>query len=298
MAASVVYSTFGGRVIAENRGGFIRQYVPDNLGSTVALIDATGAVTDTYDYWPYGEERIHIGASATPMTFLGTLGYFGDFLNMLYVRARHLRVDLTRWMTVDRLWPHQRAFCYCGDSPSFRTDETGDGLDIGGLGSVFFKCVIGGGFAGLIDLLNGSVGSAACKAAGGCIGAILSAVLQAVLTVVCPECTGVVAGCLGGLIGGLTNWIATMLCDHFIPKPCPYPAPPPWWCGLVGVGVATLAGCGIGKWGEDSALADDIIAFMASISGGRIGAASKGACEDVTTSGSLGSGQQMMATSG
>ncbi|MHB8637346.1 MAG: RHS repeat domain-containing protein [Fimbriimonadaceae bacterium] len=125
MAASVVYSTFGGRVVAESRGGVIRQYVPDNLGSTVALIDDAGNVTDTYDYWPYGEERVHVGTSTTPLTFLGTLGYFKDFLNMLYVRARHLRVDLTQWMTVDPLWPGQRAYGYVSSSPTEAADPSG-----------------------------------------------------------------------------------------------------------------------------------------------------------------------------
>ncbi|MHB8637348.1 MAG: hypothetical protein ACYC96_12835 [Fimbriimonadaceae bacterium] len=125
MAASVVYSTFGGRVVAESRGGVIRQYVPDNLGSTVALIDDAGNVTDTYDYWPYGEERVHVGTSTSPLTFLGTLGYFKDFLNMLYVRARHLRVDLTQWMTVDPLWPWQRAYGYARNTPETRTDPSG-----------------------------------------------------------------------------------------------------------------------------------------------------------------------------
>ena len=72
---SVVYSTFGGRVLAENRGGVIRQYLPDPLGNTAALADTTGTITDTYTYWPYGEVRTHIGTSTTPLTFLGTLGY-------------------------------------------------------------------------------------------------------------------------------------------------------------------------------------------------------------------------------
>jgi len=103
MAMSVVYTTLGGRVVYENRGGTERSYLRDPLGNTVGLMDMTGTVTDTYAYWPYGEERVHTGSSSTPLTFLGTLGYFKDFLNMLYVRARHLRVDLTRWMTVDPL---------------------------------------------------------------------------------------------------------------------------------------------------------------------------------------------------
>ena len=112
MAMSVVYSTLGGKVLAENRGGVIRQYLPDPLGNTAALADTTGTITDTYTYWPYGEVRTHIGTSTTPLTFLGTLGYFVDFVKQLYVRASHLRVDLTQWMTVDPVWPRMPPYAY------------------------------------------------------------------------------------------------------------------------------------------------------------------------------------------
>ena len=125
MAASVVYSTFGGRVLAENRGGVIRQYLPDPLGNTAALADTTGAITDTYTYWPYGEVRTHIGTSTSPLTFLGTLGYFVDFVKQLYVRSRHLRVDLTQWITLDNLWPIELPFAYCSAMPQSLTDYSG-----------------------------------------------------------------------------------------------------------------------------------------------------------------------------
>jgi len=125
MAMSVVYTTLGGRVVYENRGGTERSYLRDPLGNTVGLMDMSGTVTDTYDYWPYGEERVHTGSSITPLTFLGTLGYFKDFLNMLYVRARHLRGDLTRWLTIDRLWPLTRPYTYASSAPTMRADPSG-----------------------------------------------------------------------------------------------------------------------------------------------------------------------------
>ena len=125
MAMSVVYTTLGGRVVYENRSGVERSYLRGPLGNTVGLMDMSGNVTDTYDYWPYGETRVHTGSSKTPLTFLGTLGYLTDFLNMLYVRARHLRVDLARWMTVDPLWPGQPAYEYAQSSPGSLADPSG-----------------------------------------------------------------------------------------------------------------------------------------------------------------------------
>ena len=102
MAMSVVYATINGQIVSENRGGVISYYVPDNLGSTVALLDATGTVTDTFTYWPYGEIQSHVGSSLTPFTFCGTLGYYLDVVgSQMYVRARYLRQALTRWLTKD-----------------------------------------------------------------------------------------------------------------------------------------------------------------------------------------------------
>ena len=47
------YTTLDGEIVYENRGGVERDYVPDALGSTVALLDSAQAKTDTFTYWPY-----------------------------------------------------------------------------------------------------------------------------------------------------------------------------------------------------------------------------------------------------
>ncbi len=54
------------------------------------------------------------------------IGYFKDILDKLfYVRARHLRVDLARWLTVDPLWPRQPGYVYASDSPASNADPSG-----------------------------------------------------------------------------------------------------------------------------------------------------------------------------
>jgi len=126
MAMSVVYSNFCGRVVSENRGGVVSNYVADPLGSTIGLIDSAGTMTDRWEYWPYGEVVSRTGSNATPLTFLGVLGYFKDVLDKLfYVRARHLRVDLARWLTVDPVWPREQPYGYAEDSPGLNADPTG-----------------------------------------------------------------------------------------------------------------------------------------------------------------------------
>ncbi len=126
MAMSVVYSIAFGGVFAENRGGVVSMYVPDTQGSTIGLVSSSGVLTDRWVYWPYGEVATRTGTNATPLTWLGTLGYYLDQVSKLfYVRARHLRADLARWLTVDPLWPGQPAFAYCEDAAVGCTDRSG-----------------------------------------------------------------------------------------------------------------------------------------------------------------------------
>ena len=95
------YTTFDGEIVSENRGGVMRDYVPDPLGSTVALLDNTQAQTDTFSYWPYGESQTRTGTTPTPFQFVGTAGYYKDNTSKAYVRARTLDAVKTRWITQD-----------------------------------------------------------------------------------------------------------------------------------------------------------------------------------------------------
>ncbi len=118
------YLTVDGEVLAETRGGVDRDYLPDPLGSTAALLDDTQARTDAFAYWPYGEERTT--GESTPFRYVGTLGYRSDASSgRVYVRARHYRPGLARWQTVDPLWPQERAYGYAEESPTSWVDPVG-----------------------------------------------------------------------------------------------------------------------------------------------------------------------------
>ncbi len=102
-----------------------RDYVADSLGSTVALLDNTQTITDTFTYWPYGEVKTRTGTTATPFQFVGTAGYYRDSAGRSYVRARHLRTDLTRWQTQDPIQSGGNWYQYCGSGPVMWIDPTG-----------------------------------------------------------------------------------------------------------------------------------------------------------------------------
>jgi RHS repeat-associated protein len=125
MAMSVVYGNFLGGIVTETRSGVERDYVPDPLGSTAALVDSVGTVTDSFEYWPYGELRSRTGTTPTPFQYVGTLGYYTDVLGRLYVRARHYLTQVARWLTVDPLWPRFQAYEYAEGNPGRWVDPSG-----------------------------------------------------------------------------------------------------------------------------------------------------------------------------
>jgi len=126
MAMTVTYTTINGQIVSENRSGTQSFYVADSLGSTVALMNSSGTVTDTFTYWPFGEITSHIGSSVIPFTFVGTLGYYLQILNnFTYVRARYLRQGLARWQTLDPLWPSEPPYVYALSRPTTSVDPTG-----------------------------------------------------------------------------------------------------------------------------------------------------------------------------
>src|SRR6059058_5585152 len=101
-AMSVVrYEVIDGEIIAEKRSGVCMLCVPDAIGNTAALVDNTQTITDTFTYWPYGEESGGSGPRDTQMRFGGTLGVRRDNASRSYARARYPRKDLGRWQTLD-----------------------------------------------------------------------------------------------------------------------------------------------------------------------------------------------------
>ena len=134
MAMTVRYTTFDGEIVSENRGGVMRDYVPDPLGSTVALLDSTQTQTDTFSYWPSGENRTRTGTTATPFQFVGTAGYYRDSISKAYVRARHIDTAKARWISEDPIgfqFRDTNLYGYVSFNPLSWVDPSGLGSDAG-----------------------------------------------------------------------------------------------------------------------------------------------------------------------
>ena len=115
-------------------------YVYDGHGSTRALTDPSGNVTDTYDYDTFGN-LIHSTATgippggttvtATPNEFLFAGEQFDSDLNLYYNRARYLNVSTGRFWTMDSFEGRSQdplslhKYLYVGANPVNRIDPRG-----------------------------------------------------------------------------------------------------------------------------------------------------------------------------
>ncbi|MFO0538496.1 MAG: RHS repeat domain-containing protein [Armatimonadota bacterium] len=130
MPMSVTYATVHGRLVEENRGGVVTEYVPDTLGNVIMTTDESGTVTSTTTYWPFGEVRTQTGTNPSPWGFCGVWGYLTDAVSRMYVRARHYRADVSRWLTVDPLWPAESAYVYVGSRSVEHADWSGTSANV------------------------------------------------------------------------------------------------------------------------------------------------------------------------
>ena len=93
------YTVVNGEVIAEKRGVVRKTYVPDPLGSTIALLDNTQSKTDTFSYWPYGEVKTRTGTTATPFRFVGIDQFQTTESNRLFVGRDFYLAKYGRWIS-------------------------------------------------------------------------------------------------------------------------------------------------------------------------------------------------------
>ncbi len=106
----------------------------DRMGSTLALTDQTGTVTDSYAYGPYGEPLIHTGPgtlSTQPFTYIGAYGVRKE--GPLYqMRARYYDPQAARFLSRDPLPPRlgdpksTNRYTYAAQNPLMYLDPRGE----------------------------------------------------------------------------------------------------------------------------------------------------------------------------
>jgi RHS repeat-associated protein len=123
--ANTLYTHLGGMLVAENDGGTERSYLSDLLGSTQALADSGQSLTDTFDYWPFGEVQASIGSDETPYKFVGDRGIYDDGDELLFIQRRHYLPKFGRWTQRDFVTGDWTRYSYCGNDPINYFDDNG-----------------------------------------------------------------------------------------------------------------------------------------------------------------------------
>ena len=90
---------YGLGLLHEESGANVRYYHHDRRGDTMALTDASGAVTDRASYGIYGELLSRTGSTNTPFLFNGRWGVQTEASGIYYHRARYYSFDEDRYLS-------------------------------------------------------------------------------------------------------------------------------------------------------------------------------------------------------
>ena len=94
---------YGNGLIGEETSGNFKTYHFDYRGSTVAITDISGTVTDTFTYDSYGNLLSRTGTSDVIFLYNGEYGVVTDYNGLLYMRARYYSPELRRFVNADVL---------------------------------------------------------------------------------------------------------------------------------------------------------------------------------------------------
>ena len=126
------YYVYGLGLIAEQTGDDYKTYHYDLRGSTVALTDSTGLVTDTFSYAPYGELLSRTGTSDVDYLYNGRDGVITDNNGLYQMRARYYDPELRRFLNEDEYAGkyddilNVNLYAYCEGSPVGFVDPSGN----------------------------------------------------------------------------------------------------------------------------------------------------------------------------
>lgn len=114
-----------------DQGPATAYHLPDHLGSSTAVIDGTGALTNREEYSPYGETTF---GSFTRKRYRFTGRERDEESGLAYHRARYYAPWLCRWQSVDPAAGQSltNAYDYCLGNPLLLTDPGGTEPGAGG----------------------------------------------------------------------------------------------------------------------------------------------------------------------
>lgn len=175
----------------------VTYYHYDQVGSTVALSNAAGAITDRVSYTPYGTTIARTGTADTPFLYVGALGVQTDPNGLHYMRARYYNAKLARFVNADPIGfgGGMNWYAYANGNPVLANDPSGE------FANFIIGAVIGVGVQATFDLIRGetsSLGTYLGAAGGGALTGGASAFITS-------AGRAAVVGAGGAIAGNLTQ---------------------------------------------------------------------------------------------
>lgn len=110
-------------------GNAVRYFHFDRVGSTLAMTDTSGNVTDAYAWSPHGELLARTGTNPQPFTFIGQYGVRSEpAANLFHMRARYYDPATGRFLSPDPIWPRLSGlnpYQYASENPLKNIDPLG-----------------------------------------------------------------------------------------------------------------------------------------------------------------------------
>ncbi len=145
-----------GLISREDAAGNWRSYVFDQQGSALALVDASGAVTDRFVYAPYGRVIAQQSTSAEIFRYNGGYGAADFGIGPVLMRFRPYWPGMRRFSSRDLLFGStlqpqtQNRYSFVLGNPLYLIDPLGLGGDHGGGGGGRGGGLSGGAIAGIV----------------------------------------------------------------------------------------------------------------------------------------------------
>lgn len=98
---AVTKYVYGRGLIGEETNNSFKTYHFDCRGSTIAITDASGTITDTFAYDTYGKLICRTGVSKVIFCYNGRDGVVTDENGLVYMRARYYSPDMRRFINAD-----------------------------------------------------------------------------------------------------------------------------------------------------------------------------------------------------
>ena len=92
---------YGNGLIGEETNNTFKTYHFDSRGSTVAITDGNGNITDTFEYDTYGKMIFRTGTSKVIFGYNGRDGVVTEDNGLIYMRARYYSPEMRKFINAD-----------------------------------------------------------------------------------------------------------------------------------------------------------------------------------------------------